>query len=84
MTVMERIILKVSTFFKDIYQRDARVIGIVNEGEMWRVKVQIIEEDEYMARRAKKDLLGIYEVLLDQTLEIVGYELVTMKERGTM
>ena len=82
MTVMEKIIAKVTEFFKNNYQQEGRVIGIINEGDLWRAKVQIIEEDEYMARRARKDLLGIYEVMIDQNLEIIAYERVELKERG--
>jgi uridylate kinase len=80
---MEEIIRKVTVFFMDIFQQEARVIGIINEGNLWRAKVQIIEEDEYMARRAKKDLLGIYEVLVNQDLEIIAFDRVELKERGT-
>ncbi|MEW5785142.1 MAG: gas vesicle protein GvpO [Bacillota bacterium] len=79
---MEKIIAKVTEFFKNNYQQEGRVIGIINEGDLWRAKVQIIEEDEYMARRARKDLLGIYEVMIDQNLEIIAYERVELKERG--
>jgi hypothetical protein len=80
--IMEEIIEKVSSLFSTLYQRDSKVIGIIQESEGWRVRVEIIEEDEYMQKRAKKDLLGIYEIYINKDLEILSYERIELKERG--
>ena len=83
MTLLEKIGSKVLNFFKDVYHRKSQIISISNDGKLWRIKTRVFEGKHTAAGPAKKDLPGIYEVLVDQALEIVAYELVSPEENST-
>ncbi|RJX27446.1 MAG: gas vesicle protein GvpR [Dethiobacter sp.] len=84
MSTLEQVLSKVVTFFDDIYHREAHVLEVSPEGNGWHIKVEIIEEDEYMRKRAKRDLLGVYDVILNQDFEVISFERKELKERGTL
>jgi hypothetical protein len=81
---MEKILPVVVKFLYDTFQREARVISVSPQGDDWCVKAEIIEEDEYMQRRGRREILGLYEVILNSTLEIISFSRKALKERGTV
>ncbi len=84
MSNLEAVISKVVAFFHNFYNREAHIIEISPDGNGWQIKAEIIEEDEYMRKRAKRDLLGVYDVILNQDLEVISFERKELKERGTI
>ncbi|MCA0987083.1 gas vesicle protein GvpO [Guptibacillus algicola] len=44
------------------------------ENEGWRVTAEVIEEKEYMKRYAKDELVGSYDVLLNENKEVTSFK----------
>ena len=55
------------------------VIGISKEGSEWKTTVELIERKSIPDT---SDILGIYEVRLDDEGEIVGFNRVKLRKRG--
>ncbi len=74
----------VENFFKDIIKKPGVVIGVVRDSDIYKVQIEVPEEVEYMRRRAKDDLLAIYEVAVDSNLEIISFERKHLRERTSI
>ncbi|WP_227937102.1 gas vesicle protein GvpO [Alkalihalobacillus deserti] len=48
------------------------VEGIDNDG--WKLTVEVIEEKEYMKKYAKDEMLGVYDVYLNQDKEVTSFK----------
>lgn len=74
----------VSKFFAEELKRPGEVIGIEKTENGWKAYIEVVEEDEYMRVRAKDDLVATYEVLLDDSLDILGFQRITVRERDEL
>lgn len=54
-------------------------IGINKEAETWRITVEITEKP---SKAANLDLLGIYDVRIDTSGKLLGYDRVGIRKRG--
>ncbi|MFA7467187.1 MAG: gas vesicle protein GvpO [Desulfotomaculaceae bacterium] len=70
-------------FFKDVLQKPGVVVGVSREDDSWKVQIEVAEEVEYMRKRARDDLLALYEVFIDDNLEITAFERKSMRERNS-
>jgi hypothetical protein len=61
----------------------ATVVAAVPEEDGWRVSLEAIVEAEYMRERAQRDLIGLFEVLVDPALTVTAFERKEVRERGT-
>lgn len=76
---------QVTKFFEEALGKTGRVISVEPDSEGgWQAVVETVEESEYMRRLGKSELIGLYQVHLDSTLEIVGYARKALKERTAL
>ncbi len=54
------------------------VIGINKEGDIWRITVEMTEKP---SKAANLDLLGIYDVRVDVSGKLLGYERIRTRKR---
>ena len=54
-------------------------IGIDREGDTWHITVEIIEKP---SEAVNLELLGIYDVRIDASGNLLGYEKIRMRKRG--
>jgi len=71
-------------FFYELFKKEVNVITVLPVNEGYRVNVEMIEEDEYMRSKGRKDLIGIYEVMLNSKLDVISFERILLKERGSL
>lgn len=74
----------VENFFKDIIKKPGVVIGVARDTDIYKVQIEVPEEVEYMRRRAKDDILAIYEVAVDNNMEIISFERKYLRERTSI
>jgi len=55
------------------------VIGIDKEGDIWHITVEITEKP---SEAINLEILGIYDVRLDASGNLLGYERIRMRKRG--
>lgn len=79
--MIERVIDTVQNFFSTTLNKQGTVIGIRKEDEIWRVQIEVAEDVEYMRKRARDDLMAIYEVGVTPNLEVLDFERKSMRPR---
>ncbi len=82
---IKKIIGTVTEFFNE-YVAPVHKITAVEESEEngWKLTVEVIEEKEYMKRYAKDEMLGIYDVYLNQDIEIISYKRRDIRYRSSI
>lgn len=81
---LKKVVESVKAFAEEVMLKPCRVIAVAATEKGWLISAEVIEEDEYMRRRARKDLLGIYEFILDEDLTVLSYQRKELKERGSL
>lgn len=84
MATINQVISRSQIFVNNTFDRTPHIISISPEGDGWLVRAEIIEEDEYMRKRGRRELIGIYDLIFDNNLDIVSFERKGLKERGTI
>ena len=79
-----KIVTEVKSFFEQVLGKEAHVIGVERSDNGWHVQVETVEESQYMRARALDDIVGLYEVRIDDNLEIVSYERIALRERAVI
>lgn len=79
---IEKVYLAVSDFFRSFLNKEGEIIDVTKEKEQWNVIVEVLEDTEYTRAHAKRDLKGIYEIKIDENLEIFSFGKKKVIERG--
>jgi hypothetical protein len=69
-------------FLKNTLGETPYFVGIVKEEKGWIIQAEIIEDSEYTRKRARDDIIALYEVILNENLEILSYFRKDFRERG--
>lgn len=78
---IQQVIQHVKNFFQIAFDQNAKVIGVEKDESGWIATVEIIEESDYMRSRALDDIIGLYQVKLDDSLQITSYQRISLRER---
>ncbi|QHA93750.1 gas vesicle protein GvpO [Bacillus sp. N1-1] len=71
---IKEIMNQVADFFNQHVAPLHKITSVeMNEQEGWKVIAEVIEEKEYMKKYAKDEMLGTYEVLLNNEKEVVSF-----------
>ncbi|MCK8817055.1 gas vesicle protein [Natroniella sulfidigena] len=81
---INRVLKSVKQFFAELLGEEIEVISVIPGEGGWKVEFEVIVEDEYMRKRARKDIVARYQVQLNNKLEIVAYNRIELKERGAL
>ncbi|SFQ98597.1 gas vesicle protein GvpO [Desulfoscipio geothermicus] len=82
MNIIE-VVSTVEKFFSDVLKRPGVIVGILRDQDLWKVQIEVAEEVEYMRKRAQDDLLAMYEVTVNNDLEILAFERKYLRERDS-
>lgn len=82
MNIIE-VVSTVEKFFSDVLKRPGVIVGILRDQDLWKVQIEVAEEVEYMRKRAQDDLLAMYEVTVNNDLEILSFERKYLRERDS-
>lgn len=82
--MITKVIDTVQKFFCETLDKPGKIIGVLRENGFWKVKIEVAEEVEYMRKRAHDDLMAIYEVLVDQNLELFSFDRIALRERDSL
>jgi hypothetical protein len=81
--MIDRVIDLVQKFFSSTLNKQGTVIGVRKEEDLWRVQIEVAEDVEYMRKRARDDLMAIYEVGVTLNFEVLDFERKSMRPRDT-
>ncbi len=64
----------VNDFFSEHVAPPHKITSVeAAEDEGWKVRVEVIEEKEYMKKYAKDEMLGTYDVILNKEKEVTSF-----------
>lgn len=73
----------VKEFFANVLKKPGEIIGACLDDGNWTIQIEVTEEDEYNRRHGRNELLGVYEVKLNED-KIVCYNRIMLRERGKL
>lgn len=73
---------KVKEFLYELLEKNAEIISIISGDDGWKVKAELLMDEEYTKSRGRNDLLYIFEIILDRDQNIISYERINIRERG--
>lgn len=79
---IQELIKLIKDFCREELGMSGKVIKVNKIEDGWLVEVEVVEEEDYMQQIARKDLLAIYEIELDQEGEIKGYQRTEQFQKG--
>jgi hypothetical protein len=72
---------KVIEFIKENFSVSGKIIELKKKDDKWISYFELIEEDDYVRKFGKTDLVGLYEVELNDEGEVLGYKRILIRER---
>ncbi|MDQ0482402.1 gas vesicle protein GvpO [Guptibacillus hwajinpoensis] len=82
---IKEIMNNVTDFFNNHIAPLHKITSVeMNENEGWRVIAEVIEEKEYMKKYAKDEMLGTYEVLLNNDKEVTSFSRKDIRYRSAI
>src|SRR3954466_1011557 len=82
---IKKIIGSVTEFFNEFVAPVHKITAVEeSDNNGWKLTVEVIEEKEYMKRYAKDELLGIYEVYLNEQKEVTAYNRQDIRYRSSI
>ncbi|RWZ51343.1 gas vesicle protein GvpR [Halobacillus fulvus] len=79
-----KILNRVQEFFEENIAPPHKIISAKKQGEEWRVLVEVIEEKDYMKKYARDEMVGLYEVFLDNSQEVTGFSRLSLRYRSDL
>jgi hypothetical protein len=71
---IKRIIESVTDFFNEFVAPVHKITSVEeSENNGWKLTVEVIEEKDYMKKYAKDEMIGVYEVYLNQEKEVTSF-----------
>ncbi|KKB33358.1 gas vesicle protein GvpO [Bacillus thermotolerans] len=71
---IKQILENVTDFFNDYVAPVHKITSVEENGDNgWKLTVEVIEEKEYMKKYAKDEMLGVYDVGLNENKEVTSY-----------
>lgn len=81
--MIKKVIDTVQNFFKNTLYKEGTVIGVKKEDDRWKVQIEVAEDVEYMRKRARDDIMVVYEVSVTLNYEVHDFERISMRPRDT-
>lgn len=71
-------------FIKENFKNNGKIIELKKEEDKWLTNVEIIEEADYVRRLGKTDIIGLYEIEVSLSGEILGFKRILLRERSQL
>jgi len=82
---IKRILASVTDFFNEFVAPVHKIISIEeHENKGWKLTVEVIEEKEYMKKYAKDEMIGVYDVYLNQEKEVTSFSRQDIRYRSSI
>ena len=81
---LDKYINVIKDFFVDVLNQQCRVLTLIKCEKHWKAVCEVIVDTQYTTRKGLGDIVEIYEVFLNDNLDIIGYELKFTKPRAAL
>ncbi|MGJ9457917.1 gas vesicle protein GvpO [Oceanobacillus sp. CF4.6] len=83
-----KIMEEIKSFFNENIAPPHKIISVKKHNENgesdWRALVEVIEEKDYMKKYAHDQMIGLYEVFLDNDSEVTGFSRISLRFRSDL
>lgn len=79
-----KLIERIKGFFGSVLNMECRILSIMKTDDGWKGMVEVCVDEEYTRRRGLGDIVEIFEIFLNNSGEIAGYELKSTKTRASL
>ncbi|PLT29677.1 gas vesicle protein GvpO [Peribacillus deserti] len=82
---IKKILGNVTEFFNEFVAPVHKITSVEESDQNgWKLTVEVIEEKEYMKKYAKDEMLGVYDVFLNDEKEITSYKRRDIRYRSSL
>ncbi|PLS15736.1 gas vesicle protein GvpR [Bacillus sp. M6-12] len=82
---IKKIMGNVTEFFNEFVAPVHKITSVEeSDNNGWKLTVEVIEEKEYMKKYAKDEMLGVYDVYLNQDKEVTSYKRRDIRYRSSI
>lgn len=76
----------VNQFFNEHVATPHKIISVEKQSEEngWRITLEVIEEKDYMKKYAQDEMVGVYEVNMDEDMQITGFSRLSLRYRSDL
>ena len=74
----------VSEFFSKVLKQNCRVLSVMAYENGWKATCEINVDPDYTTRKGMGDIVEIYEVYLDDRLEVSGFALKETRPKAAL
>lgn len=79
---INKVMETVTNFFTEHIKPPFRFTSIQSVEKGWTLQVEVVEEKEYMQKYARDQLIGLYDVTLDEDMEVTSFNRIDMRSRS--
>ncbi|GEM_PF-1601649 len=74
----------VNRFFKETLNQKCRILSVTPNDKEWEVRCEVNIDPNYTAIRGIGDIVEIYDVILNSTMEIISFTLKETKRKAAL
>jgi hypothetical protein len=75
---------KVNGFFKEVMKQNCRILTIIPKEKDWEVLCEVNIDPQYTAIRGMGDIVEIYEVVMNSSMEIISFSRIETKRKAAL
>ncbi|RCX12516.1 gas vesicle protein GvpO [Anaerobacterium chartisolvens] len=81
---MKEIAQIVKDFLFEVFGKDGEVISVIPNDGGWQVTAELLMDEDYTIKRGRSDLLYVFDVILDESCNVMSYNRTGIRERGKL
>lgn len=81
---LEEVISRIKQLFEIALETKGRVISIKKQEDGWLAIVETVEVSDYKHQRALNDIVGFYQIKINEHLEVASYKRISLRERTSL
>jgi hypothetical protein len=78
---LQKVVAAINDFFETVLDKNGRVIEVKADEDGWSALMETVEENDYMRKIARDDLIAVYEVHVDQNYDVSDYSRKSVRSR---
>jgi hypothetical protein len=82
--IIEKVVKKAKEFCQENLGLEGKVIGVENNENGQLIQVEILEEQEYMRKFGRHDLMAVYEIEMNEEGKVQRYKRTKQFQRGNL
>jgi len=71
----------VTLFFKEVMKQRCRILSVAPKDKDWKVLCEVNVDPDYTTKRGLGDIVEVYEVDINNSMEIIGFSLKETKRK---